>query len=60
MQKVRLFADCFKTKCNCRVWINPNFELDFLPKVVTFLFKSTSAGGQDRQELFVHVEVRSW
>jgi hypothetical protein len=42
MKKVRLFADCFKTKYNCRVWINPNFKLDFLPKVVTNLFKTTS------------------
>ena len=41
MQKVRLFADCFKTLSNCRIWINPNFKLDFLPKVVTFLFKTT-------------------
>jgi hypothetical protein len=45
MKKVRLFADCFKTKYNCRVWINPNFKLDFLPKVVTNLFKTTSTGG---------------
>jgi hypothetical protein len=44
MKKVRLFADCFKTKYNSRVWINPNFKLDFLPKVVTNLFKTTSTG----------------
>jgi hypothetical protein len=41
MQKVRLFAKCFKTKRNCRVQINPNFKLDFSPKVLTNLFKTT-------------------
>jgi hypothetical protein len=44
MQKVRLFAKCFKTWYNCRVWINPNFKLDFFPKVLTNLFKTTSTG----------------
>jgi hypothetical protein len=44
MQKVRLFAKCFKTWYNCRVWINPNFKLNFLPKVLTNLFKTTSTG----------------
>ncbi len=44
MQKVRLFAECFKTQYNFRVWINPNFKLDFFSKVVTNLFKTTSAG----------------
>jgi hypothetical protein len=42
MQKVRIFAKCFKTWYNCRVWINPNFKLDFSPKVLTNLFKTTS------------------
>ncbi len=42
MQKVILFVDFFKTQCNCGVWINLNFKLDFLPKVVTNLFKTTS------------------
>jgi hypothetical protein len=44
MQKVRLFGKCFKTWYNCRVWINPNFKLDFFPKVLTNLFKTTSTG----------------
>jgi hypothetical protein len=46
MQKVRLFAKCFKTWYNSRVWINPNFMLDFFPKVLTNLFKTTSTGTQ--------------
>jgi hypothetical protein len=53
MKKVRLFADCFKTKHNCRVWINPNFKLDFLPKVVTNLFKTTR--GMVYSEDFIEV-----
>jgi hypothetical protein len=47
MQKVRLFAKCFKTWYNCRVWINPNFKLDFFPKVLTNSFKTTSTGVVD-------------
>ncbi len=39
MQKVRLFAKCFKTERNCRVRINLNFKLDFFPKVLTILLK---------------------
>ncbi len=45
MQKVcRFFVKCFKTQCNCLVWINPNFKLDFFPKVLTNLFKTNSTG----------------
>ncbi len=52
MEKVKLFADYFKTQCNCRVWINPNFKLDFLPKVLTNLFKTTSTGIGKKKGLY--------